>query len=180
MSEAANPFHYLLDLAARARAANALLPTGDAEANQNWNGVGFRLGGHFCVAPIDDIAEVLVEPAVTRLPGVKHWIKGVANVRGRLLPLMDLAAFFDVDGDLGRGDRRVLVVERGEIYIGMIVDEVFGLQHFAADQFSADSGDIDTGIGRFVHGRYSDDSRSWALFRPLHVLEDQEFFNVAA
>lgn len=180
MTEALQPFHYLLDLSARARAANALLPVADADASKSWNGVGFRLGGHYCVAPIGDIAEVLVEPPVTRLPGVKSWIKGVANVRGRLLPLMDLTAFFNFDSAHGRVSRRILVVERGEIYIGMIVDEVFGLQHFSPDEFLAEAEGVDPGVARFVQGCYLHGDRRWALFRPLNMLEDQEFFNVAA
>ena len=150
------------------------------DAVSYWSGVGFVMDGKKYVAPLDEVSELLSVPAYTRIPGARSWMKGVANVRGRLLPLMDLTAFFNFDSAHGRVSRRILVVERGEIYIGMIVDEVFGLQHFSPDEFSAESEGVDPGVARFVQGCYQQGDRRWALFRPLNMLEDQEFFNVAA
>jgi twitching motility protein PilI len=42
----------------------------------------------------DEVREVLmVPPAITRVPGAKSWVRGLANVRGHLLPLVDLREF---------------------------------------------------------------------------------------
>lgn len=91
MSDVQTPFQLLVDIDQRCRRLAAGLPA-QQEAVQSWSGIGFRMGGRFFVAPMGEVGEVLHEPRYTQLPGVKTWVKGVANVRGRLLPIMDLCA----------------------------------------------------------------------------------------
>ena len=93
MSDVQTPFQILLDIDQRCRALAAGLPSQQA-AVQTWSGIGFRMGERLFVAPMGEVGEVLHEPRHTLLPGVKSWVKGVANVRGRLLPVMDLCGFF--------------------------------------------------------------------------------------
>src|SRR4030065_107315 len=59
-----------------------------------WSGVGFRLGDMSLVAPLDHVLEILPPPSMTPVPGVKSWLKGVANVRGNLITIVDLSEFF--------------------------------------------------------------------------------------
>ena len=110
----AMPFDYLQNLAARFQAGFSALPSARDNHVITWSGIGFRIGEQYCVTAMDDIAEVLTEPAATRLPGVKAWVRGVANVRGRLLPLVDLTAFLGVRAGLDQRQRRVLVIEKGD------------------------------------------------------------------
>lgn len=179
MTEAQSAFRYLSELARRSRSADGEVvePTDSQEAL--WSGIGFSVGSQYCVVPMGEIVEVLSEPSATRLPGVKSWIKGVANVRGRLLPLVDLAQFLDNSLVLSAGPRRVLVLERGEIYTGLIVDEVFGMQHFHTDAFSRELASVQLPMQRFSDGVYRQGSREWALFRPLKLMEVRDFYDVA-
>ncbi|WP_372864840.1 chemotaxis protein CheW [Spongiibacter sp.] len=179
MSEALTAFRYLSELARRSRNMGSGELSEQVDTQEAlWSGIGFAIGAQHCVVPMGEIAEVLSEPPVTRLPGVKSWIKGVANVRGRLLPLMDLAGF--LDGDVAvRQHRRVVVLERGDIYTGLIVDEVFGIQHFHADSFRAECASVAEPMQRFVDGVYRQGSKEWALFRPLQLMEVRDFYDVA-
>src|SRR5690606_41913672 len=99
-------------------------------AVQTGSGIGFRMGERFFVAPMGEVGEVLHEPRYTLLPGVRGWVKGVANVRGRLLPIMDLCGFFGNELSPLRKLRRVLVVDHQEIFAGLAVCEVFWMHHF--------------------------------------------------
>src|SRR5581483_4275050 len=85
---AAQPFELLYALENRLRAARLDIAAGQT---QSWTGLGFRLGEHWLVAPREDVREVITLPKVTRVPGAKPWLLGVANVRGNLLPVTDLA-----------------------------------------------------------------------------------------
>ena len=98
---------------------------------QTWSGIGFRMAEHWFVAPMGEVAEVLQEPRLSRIPGVKPWVAGVANLRGRLLPVMDLCGFLGLGLSVVRKQRRVLVLDHEELFAGLLVDEVVGLQHFA-------------------------------------------------
>jgi twitching motility protein PilI len=55
--------------------------------------IGFCLFDLEYVVSLSDISEVLEVPKCTKLPRVKPWVLGVANVRGRLLPIIDFAKF---------------------------------------------------------------------------------------
>ena len=64
------------------------------QASSEWSGLAFRIGDDRFVCPRDDVREVLVYPdSMTRIPGAREWITGLSNVRGQLLPVIDLKAF---------------------------------------------------------------------------------------
>src|SRR5210317_1346393 len=59
-------------------------------AHPEWQGLGFQIGGLRLVASMGEISEIMQVPKMAPLPGVKSWIMGIANVRGRLVPVVDL------------------------------------------------------------------------------------------
>ncbi|MGH8407313.1 MAG: chemotaxis protein CheW, partial [Pseudomonas sp.] len=77
MTESQTAFELLLDIDRRCRLLAADLPSQETRL-LSWSGIGFRLGEHWYVAPMGEVAEVLHEPRCTLMPGVKPWIKGVA------------------------------------------------------------------------------------------------------
>ena len=93
MSAQAAPFAVLTDIATRSRQRAAGLPAQE-EAVELWNGIGFHLAGERYVAPMGEVVEILHVPRYTHIPGVRNFMLGAANVRGRLLPIIDLALFF--------------------------------------------------------------------------------------
>ncbi len=90
-----------MELERRARAAIAAREGAPAAADE-WVGIGFRLGAERFVTSRADVREVLPIPEqVTRVPGAKPWLRGIANLRGQLLTVVDLKSF------LGRRQRRL-------------------------------------------------------------------------
>lgn len=178
MSGSLTAFELLLQIDQRCRLLAADLPSQPTRQDR-WSGIGFRLGEHCYVAPMGEVSEVLHEPRFTQLPGVKPWVKGVANLRGRLLPIMDLCSFFGHEQSNLRKQRRVLVVEHGEVFAGLMVDEVFGLQHFAQDSLEPVSmADLHGPIAAFVKGRFQRE-QSWQVFSPFTLAQSQSFMHVS-
>lgn len=176
MSDSLTAFELLLQIDQRCRLLAADLPS-QPTRQDNWSGIGFRLGEHWYVAPMSEVSEVLHEPRFTQVPGVKTWVKGVANLRGRLLPVMDLCGFFGHEQSAVRKQRRVLVVEHQEVFAGLMVDEVYGLQHFARDSLEP----VDTRDGTiapFLQGRFEGE-QSWQVFSPFALATSQGFMNIA-
>lgn len=136
------------------------------------------MGERWFVAPMGEVAEILHEPRYTQLPGVKSWVRGVANVRGRLLPLIDLCSFFGAETVAQRKQRRVLVVEHQDVLSGLIVDEVFGMQHFAVDTFTEQLPSLEAAIRPFVYGVFQC-SQPWLVFSPQRLAQHQDFLDVA-
>ena len=174
------PFDALIDLAQKS-VNNAYGLPAQVEAREEWSGVGFMLGNQRMVAPMGEVAELLEVPHWTRLPGVQSWVRGVSNVRGRLLPLVDLEAFFGSTLTGSRKRQRVLALDLGELYTGLLVKEVYGMQHFAVDTFSNEiPEDLPAAIKPFVAGSYrSDMDDVWVVFSPFRLARDQYFSNAA-
>ncbi|WP_458128706.1 chemotaxis protein CheW [Pseudomonas sp. Z2-11] len=178
MSHSLTAFELLLQIDRRCRLLGADLPSQPTHRD-SWSGIGFRLGEHWYVAPMGEVSEVLHEPRYTSLPGVKPWVRGVANLRGRLLPLMDLCGFFGHELSSVRKQRRVLVVDNEEVFAGLLVDEVLGLQHFAQGSLEPGlPGYLDGPESAFVQGRFPGD-RQWQVFSPFAVTRSPGFMNVA-
>ena len=176
MSDLQTPFQLLAEIDQRCRAYAAGLPS-QQEVLQTWSGIGFRMGDRHFVAPMGEVSEVLHEQRFTLLPGVKAWVKGVANVRGRLLPVMDLCGFFGNDLSSVRKQRRLLVVDHQEIFAGLTVDEVFGMQHFPVDAFSEQLPPLEAKIQPFIHGVFQRE-QPWLVFSPHALAQHQDFIEV--
>ena len=174
MSDAQSPFQLLVALDQRCRTLAAGLPS-QQQTVQTWSGIGFRMGERYFVAPMGEVGEVLHEPRHTLLPGVKNWVKGVANVRGRLLPVMDLGGFLGLELSRMRKQRRVLVVEYNDLFVGLLVDEVVGMQHFPLDAWVAST----ASSAPFIQGQF-DGEPQWQVFSPFALAQAPGFMDVAA
>ncbi len=104
-----------------------------------------------------EVSEILPEPRFTALPGVKPWLKGVANVRGRLLPIADLGQFLGVKIQALRKQRRILIVDHGDLFVGLAVDEVLGMQHFDIEAYREHADSVPAGLHFFLEGVFQRD-----------------------
>jgi purine-binding chemotaxis protein CheW len=85
-----------------------------------------RMGaGKFAVA-LASVAEVGRTPVVTRVPGLPAWLAGVANWRGRILPVLDLRPLLGAEASPLAAQARLVVLTDGGIAVGMVVDAVDG------------------------------------------------------
>lgn len=85
-----------------------------------------RLGpGRFAVG-LDAVAEVGRVPALTRVPGVPRWLAGVANWRGRLLPVLDLRPLLGAESAAPGAQARLVVLSADGVSAGVLVDAVEG------------------------------------------------------
>lgn len=173
-------FSALLELAEISRPGAAGLSK-DLDGLLQWRGIGFSLFGQRFVAPVGEVAEMLEPPAVTRLPGVQSWVVGVANVRGRLLPIFDLAGFYEETLGSARRNHRVLVVELEGLYAGLLVEHVYGMQQFSSDDFVADNSNsyYQQRLDNCLQGQYQHNEGQWQVYSPAQLLKDSRFLSAA-
>lgn len=177
MSESNHPFDLLLQLTGLCRQQATGLPAQDV-VSETWSGVGFRLGDQTLIAAMGEVSEILHEPRYTALPRVKSWVRGVANVRGRLLPIIDLGRFFGSASSGSRKQRRVLVLDRDGLFVGLLVDELLGMQHFPVSTFTAEVPSVAPELSPFVVGAYVGQQTS-LVFNFRALARDQAFLDVA-
>lgn len=172
-------YQALVELAKLSKKNAKALPA-QVDALPRWSGIGFSLLGVRFVAPLGQVAEMLEVPSYTRLPGVQPWVLGLANVRGRLLPLFNMPEFFGGQAAGLRKQHRVLVVDSNNYFCGLIVDQAFGMQHFTSEGYSEKTEEIPDIIRGLVRGSYSDAvGNSWAVMNIPSLLSDASFANAA-
>jgi twitching motility protein PilI len=168
----------LTDIRATTIANAAPLPSRENE-HLEWQGVGYQLGGIRLVSPMGEISEILAVPKFATLPGVKPWMLGVANVRGRLIPIIDLHNFLDMRTTTPMIQWRVLVVEDEDLIAGFVVEQSLGIQHFLEDSFEESTAEEVAALKPYLRGAFH---QGGCVFYEAHlksILRDEKFFDVA-
>jgi twitching motility protein PilI len=171
------PFVLLMEMERRARGAGLGIE-GD-EAGREWVGIAFRVERTVLLTPRDEVREVLRVPSVTRVPGARHWVRGLANVRGQLLPLTDLRAWLRGSGAPASRSARVLAVNHGRVPAGLIVDEVHGFRRFRESEHRADATTPFAGLEELLTGSFTRDGETWPVLSLKRLVESQRFLNAA-
>lgn len=105
----------------------------DSEVAAATDAIVARLGGGRFAVELSSVAEVGRAPGITRVPGLPKWLAGVANWRGRILPVLDLRALLGSDAGALDDRARLLVLTHGSHVVGMLVDAVDGTTMLGAD-----------------------------------------------
>ena len=165
----------LSDIEQRSVARLAALPELE-DAHQYWEGVVFSLNEQRVVAPLKEVAEILHYPAdITRVPGTHAWVKGVANVRGSLLPIIDLQLFLGGDPVVASRRCRVLVVKYQGIFSGLLIKDVLGMRHFSQENQMDYSPSSDGLLKQFVKTAFEYDGDNCPVFSMFALAESTEF-----
>jgi len=99
--------------------------------------VTFRVGDDLFAADIFSVERVLRFSAPRPIPNVPAWLEGVIDYGGRVVPVIDLRARFELGPAEHRESARILVVVAGGDWIGAIVDGVDEVVTIASDRLSA-------------------------------------------
>jgi chemotaxis signal transduction protein len=97
-----------------------------ADADDAGEAVVVRLGAGRFAVDLGSVAEVGRVPALTRIPGAPDWLAGVANWRGRLLPVLDLRPMLGAERAALSRAARLVVLADGGLCAGLLVDAVEG------------------------------------------------------
>lgn len=173
------PFELLTEIERRGRKMHA--GQGGADAPNEWVGVGFRIGDERFVAARDAVREVLMLPdGMTRVPGAKRWLLGIANLRGHLLPLVDVKLLLGSGRTTLRRTTRVVSVNHREIPAGLVVDEVLGFRRFGTHEFTAEWPETVVRCDRFLTGAYRRGDEIWPALDLFSFIESNLFLQAAA
>ncbi len=174
------PFELLLEIERRSRAAAAGQGR-DIGVGREWVGVAFRMAGEVFLVAREETREVLGLPApITRVPGARSWIKGLANIRGQLLPLIDLRQYLGSGVTQTGRNTRVLVVNHREVPAGLLVDEVLGFRRFADREFSGEVPPTVVRIDRYLAGAFRRGAEMWPVLSLRSLLESPSFLQAAS
>lgn len=111
--------------------------------------VCFRIGSEEYGIDILQVQEILKLPKVTKLPKSRPYIMGVIDLRGKVLPIVDLSKRFGIESDRTSENSRAIVVNIGGKKVGLGIDSV-------SHVFKVNSKDIEPPppVVRGISGKY--------------------------
>jgi twitching motility protein PilI len=172
------PFQLLLEIERISKARAQNFPN-QGDFREKWSGIAFELNDQTLLAPMKSVSEVMLPPVMTRIPGVKPWVFGIANRRGNLLPIMGLKSLLFGNGESTNHTRqRVIVIQHPEIAAGFLVDSVSGLKHFWADERSEQIPPVVGKLRSFITHSYRRDKSHYPVFSLDWLIESDVFKNI--
>ena len=122
----------------------------------------------------------MLPDAMTRVPGAQRWMLGIANLRGHLLPLIDVKLLLGSGRTTLRRNTRVISVNHREVPAGLVIDEVLGFRRFSDHEFVEKAPDTIVRCDRFLNGSYKRGEESWPVFNLFDLVESNLFLQAAA
>ena len=107
--------------------------------------VSFKLGSEEYGVDIAQVQEINRMVAVTHVPRAPEFMEGVINLRGQLIPIIDLRARFGMPRAEHTKNTRIVVTEIGTKRVGMVVDSVSEVLRLPVDQIE-DAPEMLTGV----------------------------------
>ena len=95
-----------------------------ASALQLSQAVGFRLGNEEYGLDIMRVQEIILMGDITEIPEVPDYIRGLINLRGKVIPIVDLRRRFGLPAAEPTEHTRIIVVNASETTFGIVVDDV--------------------------------------------------------
>ena len=113
--------------------------------------VAFKLRKEEYSFNILNVQEIKGLTDITRVPYASDFIKGVINLRGSVLPVIDLKKRLGLMDTPYTDDTRIVIVKVDDISVGMVVDEVTEVLVFNQSEIEV-AKSVDNEIGRFISG----------------------------
>lgn len=140
--------------------------------------LGVTINGFNWLVALDDISEVIPLPEITRVPQTQSWFMGMANVRGNLYALTDLANFLGYPAaSISANSRILLVHHKFEMNSGFLVERLVGLRS-SEDMEKQD--DIGEQAVWYVNQYKDSNNETWHELDIGKLLDQHEFMQVAA
>lgn len=95
--------------------------------------VVFQLAEQTYGVDIARVFEIIRMETITRVPRAPQFVEGVINLRGRIIPVIDLRRRFGLPNNEQTGASRIIIVEMNQMTVGMVVDAVLEVLRLPAD-----------------------------------------------
>ena len=140
----------------------------------------FQLGGEEFGVDIMQVQEILRMPEATRIPQSPEYVKGVINLRGKIIVVINLDTRFGMQTKEIDDDSRIIVAEVGENIMGMIVDSVSEVMRLPTSSIESAPEIVASKIGaEYIKGVGKLEDRLLILLDLERVLNENEIEQVS-
>lgn len=137
--------------------------------------VGFRIGNETYGVRIASVREIVRVPEITSVPNAPDAIEGVINLRGKIIPVMDLRKRFGAKEVVSDKRNRILVVELENKLLGLIVSAASEVLKIPPSEIEAPGTVFAEGESSYVTGVGKLKGRLVILLDIARLLRQPEF-----
>ena len=136
--------------------------------------VVFELAGEYYAVDIHRVESIIKMQEITSVPHAPEFVDGVINLRGEVLPVVDLRCRFGLDSIEDTKDTRIVVVAIDSMKVGMVVDGVSEVLNVNTDEIEPPSPMVTTVDSGFIEGIAKQEKRLVILVDLAKLLSIQE------
>jgi len=114
--------------------------------------ISFTVGAEEYGLELRQVKEIIRMGQITRLPRAPEFVKGIINLRGQVIPIVDLRQRFGLPRAEDTVMTRVIVVEAGGVPVGLVVDSASQVVRVPMDQIEPPPPFLGTHAGDFIDG----------------------------
>jgi purine-binding chemotaxis protein CheW len=135
----------------------------------------FRIGDQFYGISIENVISIVQVETATPLPELPYYAKGIINLRGRVVPLIDVNLRFGRPEPEYNDRTCIIIIDIGGVHVGFIVEAVEEVKDVEESQISQPPRFTGGLENRFVTGVYKAKDRMILLLDSRLLFSDEEF-----
>lgn len=145
------------------------LPDDDGKAaeenSDNFRGHGFRLGDlGLLLLTENTVCEVSDQLQMCSLPNTAPWLYGIANQRGNMVPVFDMAQLLGFDSERTGKNPNVLIYDQKESAVGMVIEELPVRMELGSEERMGNIPPLPERLQPFVRACYRYDNTIWVTW----------------
>ncbi len=137
----------------------------------------FNIGKQVYAIEIRNITEIIGIQNVTKVPNIKPFIKGIINLRGIIVPIVDVRKRFNLPAVEYDEKTCIIVVNFNNVEIGLIVDEVAEVINIPAEELSPPPETSKGSESKFIEAMAKINKQIIILLNLERVLHDEQKIN---
>jgi purine-binding chemotaxis protein CheW len=136
--------------------------------------VAFTLGTEIYGVDIASVREIIPIQKIVSVPRAPDFVEGIINLRGRVIPVLDLRKHFGFEKKMGDPNQRIVLVEAGSESIGVIVDSVSSVLRIPDDSVEPPASVIVGPEIEYIYGIAKVDGDLIVLLDLTRIISDAE------
>ncbi len=140
----------------------------------------FKLGNEEYAIPIMQVQEIIRMTDITAIPQAPDFVEGIINLRGRIIPIIDLMKRFNLEGGEYSDEMRIVVVDVQNQTVGIIVDMVSEVSRLSEDDIEPPPETVTLSNTAYLSGVGKLDGRLIILLDLDYILTEKEIAAVSS
>lgn len=133
----------------------------------------FQIGDEEYAVPVDQVGSIERVQSITRVPQTVNFVKGIINLRGVIIPVIDLRLRFGMEEIPYTESTRIIIIHLGEVEVGLVVDVANDVIDLPEKMIESAPEIIDTANAVYISGIAKLDKRLLILLDLEKVLSTE-------